>query len=446
MSHLWPKMKLMDLINYKKGFAFKSRDYIQNGIPVIRVTNFTENSISSTDLKFVSHEVAEANHNVALKELDIVIATVGSWPNNPASVVGRTICVPQWASNALMNQNSVILRSNSASTIDQMFIYYQLKSEHFSNYVISKAQGSANQASITLDSIFSYEIHWPSAFERKAIVNILAALDDRISLLRETNTTLEAIAQALFKSWFVDFDPVRAKAEGREPEGIDAETAALFPDSFEESELGLVPKGWRVGKLSDLAKLNPESWTNKNHPDTVLYVDLANAKDNCIGNITQYNFYSAPSRARRVLRYGDTIIGTVRPGNRSYAIIHNAPANLTGSTGFAVLRPIIAMNTEFLYFAATADVSIDYLAHVADGGAYPAVRSEVVANLNVVIPPAEIILAYHLVVQSLLESVSENHQKIQSLATIRDMLLPRLVSGQLRLDVNCSTNMSDIGS
>ena len=86
---------------------------------------------------------------------------------------------------------------------------------------------------------------------------ILGALDDRITLLRETNATLEAIAQALFKSWFVDFDPVRAKQEGRAPEGMDEATAALFPDGFEESELGLVPRGWRVGSIDDYAKSSP---------------------------------------------------------------------------------------------------------------------------------------------------------------------------------------------
>ncbi|MEN1720210.1 restriction endonuclease subunit S, partial [Pseudomonas aeruginosa] len=91
-----------------------------------------------------------------------------------------------------------------------------------------------------------HEVLLPPLEEQKRIADFLETLDDRIVLQRETNATLEAIAQALFKSWFVDFDPVRAKAEGRQPEGMDAATAALFPDSFEESDLGTVPNGWRV--------------------------------------------------------------------------------------------------------------------------------------------------------------------------------------------------------
>jgi len=276
-------------------------------------------------------------------------------------------------------------------------------------------------------------IYFPPLDIQKSAAKILIDLDDRIALLRETNVTLEAIAQALFKSWFVDFEPVRAKQKGREPEGMDAETAALFPDSFEESELGLVPSGWQVGTLANLATLNPESWTVKKHPSTVAYIDLANAKNNEIAAITDYSFDDAPSRARRVLRDGDTIVGTVRPGNRSFAFIHEPAENLTASTGFAVLRPTVIAHTEFVYLAATQDSSIEHLAHVADGGAYPAVRPEVVANIQCVLPSNEVMQAFHNLTGPLLASIAENQQQAQTLATLRDTLLPRLISGQLRL-------------
>lgn len=105
---------------------------------------------------------------------------------------------------------------------------------------------------MTITALKNLEIQLPSLEEQNAIVDFLDALSGRIALLRETNTTLEAIAQALFKSWFVDFDPVHAKQQGRAPEGMDAQTAALFPDSFEESELGMVPKGWKVKPIGDL--------------------------------------------------------------------------------------------------------------------------------------------------------------------------------------------------
>ena len=264
-----------------------------------------------------------------------------------------------------------------------------------------------------------------------AIGNIARVLDDRITLLRETNSTLEAIAQALFKSWFVDFDPVCAKMEGHTPEGMDEATAALFPDAMEESELGLVPKGWRVGTLADLSDLNPESWSSKNHPDMLAYIDLANAKDNEIASVTDFTFDDAPSRARRVLRDGDTIVGTVRPGNRSFAFIHDPASNLTASTGFAVLRPLTRGNAEFVYLAATQDASIEHLAHVADGGAYPAVRPDVVSGLQCFVPGKHVMEEFHAAAAPLFAKVAENQMQAKTLATLRDALLPRLISGQI---------------
>ena len=308
------------------------------------------------------------------------------------------------------------------------FAYYLLGTLDLAAFNSGSAQPSLNR-----NFIYSMQLQIPNRGEQDGIVKTLRALDDRITLLRETNATLETIAQALFKSWFVNFDPVRAKLEGRTPEGMIDATAALFPDGFEESELGLVPRGWRVGTLADLSHLNPESWSAKNHPESVAYVDLANAKDNEIASVTDFEFDEAPSRARRVLRDGDTIVGTVRPGNRSFAFIHEPVSNLTASTGFAVLRPSARANTEFVYLAATQDSSIEHLAHVADGGAYPAVRPDVVSGLQIVVPDAPVLKAFHAVAVSLLAKVSENQKQAQTLATLRDTLLPRLISGQLRL-------------
>jgi type I restriction enzyme S subunit len=312
--------------------------------------------------------------------------------------------------------------------LDTKWAYYCLLT-----YDINGMDSGSAIPSTSRDEFYKLPVRIPDFGEQQQIAKFLSLFDDRIALLRETNATLEAIAQALFKSWFVDFDPVHAKQQGRAPEGMSDATAALFPDSFEESELGLVPKGWQVRTLSNLAALNPESWTVKKHPDTLAYIDLANAKNNEIASVTYYPFDEAPSRARRVLRNGDTIIGTVRPGNRSFAFIHEPAENLTASTGFAVLRPNMIRNTEFVYLAATQDSSIEHLAHVADGGAYPAVRPEVVAGIQCILPSNEVMQIFHNITAPLLASIAESQQQAQTLATLRDTLLPRLISGQLRL-------------
>ena len=327
-------------------------------------------------------------------------------------------------------QRTYVIEPIDRETTSCRYVYFVIC--HMVGHLKELSIGSATKF-LTKKILNALPVRIPSKAEQDGIALLLSALDDRITLLRETNASLEAIAQALFKSWFVDFDPVRAKLEGRAPEGMDEDTAALFPDGFEESELGLMPRGWRVGTLADLSHLNPESWTVKNHPESLVYVDLANAKDNEIAAVTNFDFDEAPSRARRVLRDGDTIVGTVRPGNRSFAFIHEPASNLTASTGFAVLRPSEVENTEFVYLAATQDSSIEHLAHVADGGAYPAVRPDVVSGLQIVVPDAQVLKSFHAVAASLLAKVSENQKQAQTLATLRDTLLPRLISGQLRL-------------
>ena len=314
-----------------------------------------------------------------------------------------------------------------------LFYFYFFRSPDGHRVIEAIVEQGAGASGIRGSDLVRVLVPTPRLSVQNQAAELLGVLDDRITLLRETHATLEAISQALFKSWFVDFDPVRAKMEGRTPEGMDEATAALFPDELEESELGLVPTGWRVGTLADLSDLNPESWTARNQPATIAYVDLANTKDNEISSVTDFAYTDAPSRARRVLRTGDTIVGTVRPGNRSFAFIHDPVGNLTGSTGFAVLRPSVVENTEFVFLAATQASSIEHLAHVADGGAYPAVRPDVVAGLPCVIPDGAVMKAFHESAVVLLAKVSENRKQAQTLATLRDTLLPRLISGQLRL-------------
>lgn len=331
-----------------------------------------------------------------------------------------------------LGQRQVLLRPDLA-LVNPRFLHYALQSSAVQRQIAWNEGTGSTVSNLRIPVLKSLSIPTPSRDAQDAIADVLGKLDDRIDILRQTNTTLEAIAQALFKSWFVDFDPVHAKAEGREPDYMDAATAALFPSEFEESEFGLIPKGWRAGTLADVSQLNATSWSKKRHPDTVAYVDLSSADRNRIGAIAELPFSEAPSRARRRLQDGDTIVGTVRPGNRAFAYIHNPAANLTGSTGFAVLSPKGTVWAPFVYLAATRNDSIDRLANLADGGAYPAVRPDVVSATPVVIPPPSITSAFSHVTAPLLQKIGESRDAEATLAELRDTLLPRLISGKLRL-------------
>lgn len=316
---------------------------------------------------------------------------------------------------------------------DNDYIYYLCREPAFREYAIGRMEGTSGRQRVSWQSIAAYQFAFPSPEERRETARVLSTLDDRITLLRETNATLEAIAQALFKSWFVDFDPVRAKMEGRTPEGMDEATAALFPDGFETSELGEVPRGWRVGTVASVALLNAKSLSPRNPPPEINYLDLAGVKANVFDVPQCYSFADAPSRARRVLQEGDCIVGTVRPGNRSFGFIATAQNHLIGSTGFAVLSPKQHWMTAFTYLCATRDESIDRLASLADGGAYPAVRPDVVASTPCTLPPDEVMKVFDGAARPLLDAIGANSEQAQTLSTLRDTLLPRLISGQLRL-------------
>ncbi|TLX20969.1 restriction endonuclease subunit S [Thermomonas fusca] len=319
-----------------------------------------------------------------------------------------------------------------ANVIDGRFLYYALQTQAVRADLEGRASGTTvlgiRQAELrkVLVPVLSIDV-------QRDVGGFLGSLDDRIDNLRQTNATLEAIAQALFKSWFVDFDPVRAKVEGREPEGMDAATAALFPSDFEDSELGPIPGGWAAGTVGDITTLNASKWTSKKHPSTVRYVDLSGVTRNRIETCTEFDFDAAPSRAHNHLREGDTIVGTVRPGNRAYAYIHEPEENLTGSTGFAVLSPNTPGLSSFVYLASTSDEAIERLANLADGAAYPAVRPGVVADAPCTLPSGCVMEAFAQIATPLLEGIAKNNARAVALAALRDTLLPRLISGKLLL-------------
>lgn len=309
------------------------------------------------------------------------------------------------------------------------FARYFFRSSKFRAAVNSMSTMST-RASLNNEMLERLTITFPECAEQEAIAHILGTLDDKIELNRKMNETLEVMARALFKSWFVDFDPVRAKAEGRDT-GLPDSIAALFPDSFEDSELGETPQGWTTGCIAHYAALNPESWARGTYPNIVQYVDLSNTKWGRIESVAKYEKANAPSRAQRVLRPGDTIIGTVRPGNGSYALIDDD--GLTGSTGFAVLRPRQAKFRELIYLASTAHESIETLARLADGGAYPAIRPEVVSAARIKIPPPPITEEFSKRTAPLLDQWADLERQNSTLAIVRDVLLPKLITGEIRL-------------
>jgi type I restriction enzyme S subunit len=248
------------------------------------------------------------------------------------------------------------------------------------------------------------------------------------------NATLEAMARALFQSWFVDFDPVRAKLDGHPPAALDPATAALFPEHFAHSEHDMLPVGWRHAAIEEVCAIN--AWTLGKNDDlgTLEYVEISEVSRGNIANIATYPRGEEPSRARRRLRHGDTVLSTVRPDRGSYFLALNPPANRVASTGFAVLTPT-KVPWSFLHGALTQPEVSDHLGQMADGGAYPAVRPEIIGAMQVALPnEPKILEAFHHTCAPLLEQAEANRTQSRTLATMRDTLLPKLLSGELSVE------------
>jgi len=323
-------------------------------------------------------------------------------------------------------ESSIIRVRPDPNKASSLFLYYFFNSP-VGFHRLDTIRRQVAVAGITGTDLSKLAIPVPPIEEQRAIASILGTLDDKIELNRQMNETLEAMARAIFKDLFVDFGPTRAKIEGNAPY-LAPELWSLFPDRLDDEDK---PAGWQLSTLSAVSELNPESWSAQNKPDRVEYVDLANTKWGTIETTEAHSWDAAPSRARRVLRPGDTIVGTVRPGNGSYAFIDQE--GLTGSTGFAVLRPRSAAYRELVYCAATSTENIERLSHLADGAAYPAVRPDVVTDTEIALGPPSVTDVFSATCGSLIDRCEANKRENKTLAATRDLLLPKLISGEVRV-------------
>ena len=411
--------------------------------------------VNGRDINEVSNKVFNGG-GAKFKNGDTLFARI-----TPCLENGKTAKVENLPVGCIAHGSTEFIVLSAKSKDDEDFVYYLARLPDFRSYAISRMEGTSGRQRVSWQALAEFNLRLPEKGKRKKIGKILKSLDDKIHLNNQINQTLESIAQAIFKSWFIDFDPVHAKIaakqEGKDPElaamcvisgKSEAEleqmakediaelqaTAALFPDELVESELGDVPKGWFKTDLSILADLNVQSWTKKNCPEKVTYVDLSNTKWGVIQQTEEFIFENAPSRARRVLKIGDTIVGTVRPANGSYAFIQRE--NLTGSTGFAVLSHKHKNYAEFIYIVATDKENIKRLAHLADGGAYPAVSYDTVLTTPCILPIEtkdrdRILGLFHQNVNELYNLLAAKTRENEYLADTRDSLLPKLLSGEL---------------
>ncbi|MCU7282060.1 restriction endonuclease subunit S [Pseudomonas peradeniyensis] len=338
--------------------------------------------------------------------------------------IGRVAVVDR--DGVCINQSVALLRPKK--NINPEFLKYLLISPHYQRVMENDSDGSTIKH-IYITRVDKMQVAVPPLAEQSEILKVVGTIDDRITLLRETNATLEAIAQALFKSWFVDFDPVRAKAEGRQPEGMDATTAALFPNSFEDSELGLVPKGWAVGSLGVIAQIVRRQIQASELHAGVRYVGLEHIPRKSL-SLSSWGNADGLESTKSAFSEGDILFGKLRPYFHKVVL---APFSGVCSTDILVCQP-----KEREYFGVVAmhlfsETLISYADRLSNGAKMPRVNWKDLAEYPIVVPSSDIAAKLNEAIHPLLARMTDGIHRAHTLTQLRDTLLPRLISGQLRL-------------
>ena len=422
------------------GSQLHTSDYMDKGIPVVMPTNIREGRISQEDIARVGIKDVERLSQHRLRTDDIVFSRRGDVTKN--ALIGMD--EDGW----LCGTGCLKVRLGQEQIANPRFISYMLCSPESKDWLIRHAVG-ATMPNLNTGILAAVPVTLPPLSIQKAIAGTIGALDDRITLLRETNKTLESIAQAIFKSWFVDFDPVRAKMEGRQPEGMDEDTAALFPDSFEESELGLVPSGWKLTPFGELLTHTIGGDWGSDVPDEKNDIRVAIVRGTDIPDLqtgtenrVPVRFTSAKKLATRKLMDGDIVLEVSggskdQPTGRALyltdKLLNNFDCPVEPASFCRLLRPrtksigvLLAQHLAYIYAQGKTWEYQNQSTGIANFQTTHFLATELVA-----IPSGEILNLFASVVNSLIDRT--HLTQIRELSSLRDTLLPRLISGQLRL-------------
>ena len=410
MSSEWSTVSISDLAASQPGSMavgpfgsrMKADMYVPSGVRVIRGNNLNGGREPEGSYVFVAEKTADSLSSCCLKPGDLVFPHRGN--------IGLVGITPD-DGHRYMLSSSLMKLSPDRMRADPLYLMYFFKSAvGRAALLMNSSQVGTPGIATPLKSLRGIQVPLPSLPIQRQIADMLSKLDDRITLLRETNATLEAIAQAMFKSWFVDFDPVRAKMEGRAPEGMDETTVALFPDSVEETEQGLMPKGWKIERLDAFMELS--------------YGKALKASERIFGEVPVYGSGGITGNHNKSLVDGPSIIigrkGTV------------------GSLNWED-KPFFPIDTVFYVKSELPMTYCFYLLQTLrltdmnTDAAVPGLNRNNVYRLKVPKAPEAVLSAFGEVADVLRGSIFKNNTQAQTLATLRDTLLPRLISGQLRL-------------
>ena len=412
----WDVVTLGDLFTGDRGIAvgvMYPGDHDPEGVPLIKAGDLNGSIINPQPDFRISNDKHHEYRRTALEGGELLMTLVGN--------VGQCAVVPPRMAGWNTARAVAVMRLSDSS--DTHFVQQCLLSRPL-QHLMDVWSNTTVQATLNLKEIRQLPLPWPPKKSRDAIASILGALDDKIELNRRMNATLEGMARALFQSWFVDFDPVRAKLDGRKPEGLDKATAALFPDAFEESSLGPVPKGWLVSRLDEIASVMMGL-----SPDGESYNSNGIGRPLINGPVEFGDYFPVRTKwteaATRFAAEGDLIF-CVRGSTTGRRVVSDGEYGI--GRGVCAIRAIGGYHS-FIY--QTINIGLDRLLEKTTGSVFPSLSAPDIKGFSVLNPSKSIIEAYERMTKPLIQRIQQNHHQSRTLATLRDTLLPKLLSGEL---------------
>ena len=404
--------------------------YLQDGpYALIRSQNVHNNGLHRDGLAFITDHHADELRNVEVLDGDVLLNITGD-------SVARACQVATDVLPARVNQHVAIIRPDSIN-LDAGYLRYLLVTPEMQTLLLSWAGSGGTRNALTKDMIESLEIPLPPLPEQRAIAHVLGTLDDKIELNRRMNETLEEMARALFKSWFVDFDPVRAKLEGRwrrneSLPGLPADLYDLSPDRLVDSELEEIPEGWEVGKFSELVAQLRDNENPLASPDTVFSHFSIPAYDE--GQSPKREMGASIKSAKSRVPEGAILLSKLNPEiERVWLVDVASNERAVCSTEFLVLEPCVPIPRSYAYCLVRSPLFRQKVESLVTGTSKSHQRApaSAVLSLEVVLPPMRVIEKYETSVSIMLSRSKTIRRESRALAVHRDALLPKLVSGEV---------------
>lgn len=387
----------------------KSKD---KGFYLITSKHLKDSYIDFASAKFISREdYQKVIQRSKVEQYDVLFSMIGT--------IGNTLRVTSPKIEFAVKNMGIF--KFGGNNLNSKWFYYWLKSPKAKEYIKSRLSGST-QSYLTLNSLRDFPVLCPDNKTKKDIISILSSLDDKIELNRRINENLEQQAQALFKSWFVDFEPFK---DGK----------------FVDSELGMIPEGWKVKKLGELC--DSISVTHPCKEGQLIFLNTGDIENGFVLNHKYMNIKDMPGQAKKSIQENDILYSEIRPINRHFAFVNFPAQEYIVSTKLMVLRANDNESSIRLYQYLTSEDVINELQHEAESrsGTFPQIRFENIKSLKILIGSDDVEKQYTKYIENIYKMIFQYRKEIIRLEQLRDTLLPRLMSGELKISDIDSKNL-----